>query len=378
MSFASILRAIVSECGGGVGAVLMGADGIPIEPDVERTIGHIKMARALPPAIENYIRCAKPIQGKTQLLIDAMGAGEYYGSNVNGDYFPEDALRHKGSDYGHETFMHYAYPFKHHVNKDPARAYGEKVTLSAYDPVMHRVLLIVRIDDSKCSDILNDLANGHYWDVSMGCKVPWDECSICRNRAKNRREYCPHLRYQMNKILPDGRRVFAYNHLPKFFDISFVTIGAEKASHILKKVASPAIGPTALHGHIKSSAVAAEVFYGKAAEDKRADIEKDVPSQPAAGVSGVTRKDRVRLNQHMDAAGALKSCEPPLPADRECLIRRLPRPRLTRSGWVTPPASSPAIRSAMACGSRWSSPMPSITPLTKLSISSMRRWVRRR
>jgi len=31
MSFRSILRNIVDECGGGLGAVLMGADGIPIE-----------------------------------------------------------------------------------------------------------------------------------------------------------------------------------------------------------------------------------------------------------------------------------------------------------------------------------------------------------
>ena len=31
MSFASILREIVLECGGGIGAVLMGTDGIPID-----------------------------------------------------------------------------------------------------------------------------------------------------------------------------------------------------------------------------------------------------------------------------------------------------------------------------------------------------------
>jgi predicted regulator of Ras-like GTPase activity (Roadblock/LC7/MglB family) len=31
MSFAEILRSIVEECGGGIGAALMGSDGIPIE-----------------------------------------------------------------------------------------------------------------------------------------------------------------------------------------------------------------------------------------------------------------------------------------------------------------------------------------------------------
>jgi len=280
----------------------------PIEPDLDRTIGHIKMARPLPPEIEQYIRTAKPIQGKTQLLIDAMGAGEFYGSNVNGDYFPEEALRADGPDYGHKTFQLYAYPFKHHVNKDPGRAYGEKVTLSSYDPYMHRVLLIVSVDDSKCQDILGDLAQNKYWDVSMGCRVPWDECSICHNRAKNRGEYCPHLRYQMNKILQDGRRVFAYNRLPKFFDISFVTIGAEKASHVLRKVAHAGT-PGA------SSAAIGELYYSKLADqEKEADIEKDVPSQPVATATGVTTEDKSKLLSFMDAAGEVKMREPELPA----------------------------------------------------------------
>ena len=296
----------------------------PIEADIERTVGHIKMARPLPPAIEQYIRTAKPIPGKTQLLIDAMGAGEYYGSNVNGDYFPEEALSHKGSDYGYETFMHYAYPFKHHVNKDPARAYGDKVTLADYDPHMHRVLLIVAVDDLKCQDILGDLARNHYWDVSMGCKVPWDQCSICKNKARNRSEYCTHLRYQMNKILQDGRRVFAYNWLPKFFDISFVTIGAEKASHLLKKVAMTHVALTErgmeIGGHIKSSAELGELYYDKAAaaakraaQAKRAEIDKDVPSQPAANIQGATTEDKAKLVSFMDDAGEAKTLEPTMP-----------------------------------------------------------------
>ncbi len=141
----------------------------PIEPDLDRSISHIKMARELPPQIEGYLRNAAPIPGKTQLLIDAMGSSDYYGQNVNGDAFPTEALDHKGPDYGYETFMHYAYPYKFHVNKDVARAYGDKVTLADYDRTMHRVLLIVCVDDRKCADILSDLENNKYWDVSMGC-----------------------------------------------------------------------------------------------------------------------------------------------------------------------------------------------------------------
>jgi hypothetical protein len=141
----------------------------PIEPDRERTVGHIKMARPLPPRVEHYIKTAKPIAGKTQLLIDALGAGEYWGPNSNSDYFPEEALRHEGDDYGFRTFEKYAHPFKHHANGSPTRAYGDRVRLAEYDPVMHRVLLVCSVHDDKCQDILGDLAKGRYWDVSMGC-----------------------------------------------------------------------------------------------------------------------------------------------------------------------------------------------------------------
>src|SRR5690606_39801850 len=125
------------------------------------------------------------------------------------------------------------------------------------------------VDDRKCSDILNDLANGKYWDVSMGCRVPWDECSICKNRARNRGEYCAHLRYQMNRILEDGRRVCAYNWRPKFFDISFVPIGAEKASHVLAKVAHQI--PVY---EIRSSAELGEIYYSKLSEAEKRSTEQ--------------------------------------------------------------------------------------------------------
>ncbi|RKX67341.1 MAG: hypothetical protein DRP42_00655 [Tenericutes bacterium] len=92
-----------------------------------------------------------------------------HNSNVNGDWFPEKALANESDTHGYRTFMRYGHPFKHHVNKDPARAYGDRVTLSSYASDMHRVLLIVSLHDNKCFDILNDLANGVYWDVSMGC-----------------------------------------------------------------------------------------------------------------------------------------------------------------------------------------------------------------
>ena len=38
MSFREILRGIVEECGGGIGAALMGSDGVPIEEVVSERL----------------------------------------------------------------------------------------------------------------------------------------------------------------------------------------------------------------------------------------------------------------------------------------------------------------------------------------------------
>jgi len=127
-----------------------------------------KTAAEYHPTIASYINDAKPIKGKTQVLITALGAGEYWGDNVNGDYFPETALAHPGTDYGYETFKHYAKVFKHHINKPSSPSYGE-VLLSVYNPVYHRVELVVTIDHALAPDIISRVESGDYPDWSMGC-----------------------------------------------------------------------------------------------------------------------------------------------------------------------------------------------------------------
>lgn len=200
-------------------------------------------AGELHPEIDKYIRNAKPIPGKSILLIDAMGAGEYWGSNSNGDYFSVDQLAHEGNDYGHKTFMIYAYPYKHHQNeamkKDPKRRYGDKVALSVYHEPMHRVQLIVVVNNNQCTDILDSIEGGSYPDVSMACGVKYDQCSYCGSIHRTRRDYCDHAKYMLNKTFGDGKQVYLYNHHPRFHDISFVLIGAEKGAKTLLKIASP-------------------------------------------------------------------------------------------------------------------------------------------
>lgn len=191
------------------------------------------------------------------VLVSALGASEYWSSNVNGDAFPiaslinspsgwndksVEEMRKIGKDwpYGYPTFMN-AYPYKHHQNKNPSRAFGN-VVLSIWNPKMFRVELVVFLDKEKCKefgaeDVYQRIENGEFPDVSMGTKVPYDICSICGHKSKTTRDYCFHAKYEMNKIYPDGRKVCVINDYPRFFDISFVFIGADKSAKMLAKLA---------------------------------------------------------------------------------------------------------------------------------------------
>jgi hypothetical protein len=281
--------------------------------DAERS--HLeKTASEYHPTVAAYINSAKPIPGKMQVLLTALGAGEWWGSNVNGDFFPEEALAHEGPDYGYKTFETSAKVYKHHVNKDPARSYGD-VLLSVYNPTYHRVELVVAVDLGSGKDIADRIENGDYPDWSMGCKVPYDVCSICGNRAPTRAQYCEHAKYYLNKIWPaTGQQVYVINTRPKFHDISQVLIGADRIAKTLMKVASQK------SFYDVSSAYAAEkraesglwvprgfskVSGVKKAVDKKATMVKEVPAEPPASADAV--KDLI------EAIKETKARELPLP-----------------------------------------------------------------
>jgi hypothetical protein len=241
------------------------------------------------PTIEEYIKNAKKIPGKTQILLTALGASEFWGDNVNSDAFPESQLAHEGEDYGYRTFLTMAKLYKHHVNKDPNNSYGD-VLLSVYNPVYHRVELIVTVDHVSGKDIIDKMDAGIYPSFSMGCKIPYDVCSICGNKAPNRKHYCEHLRYQLGQIHPEtNRKVFAINIKPKFFDISYVLIPADKTAFMLKKVASSTQRATI------SSAYVAEkkASYKDAAIKKLSEMEKEVPLSPP-GSTDLVRDEKAR------------------------------------------------------------------------------------
>lgn len=153
--------------------------------ELEKTAGTTML-----PAVAKYIASLRPVQGAQYVLVNALGAGEYYSSNINADHFPEAGLIHcppnwtgnpvvdkarVGSwPYGFPTFYG-AHAFAHHRNKDADRAYGD-IELAAWHDTMKRVELVVRVDYDKClrfggTSIWDRLKSGQFLNVSMGCFV---------------------------------------------------------------------------------------------------------------------------------------------------------------------------------------------------------------
>lgn len=184
--------------------------------------------------IQKFWDSMQPDSQSSFLWVIGVSAREFYGCNNNGDAFDETDLIKT-----HNRFVDTAHVFMQHVNKDPAKSIGKPV-FSWYNDVMHRVELILRIDKNMANSvaIVAKIENGDPIFVSMGCTVDYDVCSICGNAARTRSEYCDHLRYNMRKILPDGRQVYALNPNPKFFDISIVARQADPTAFTLDKRAS--------------------------------------------------------------------------------------------------------------------------------------------
>jgi len=93
-------------------------------------------------------------------------------------------------------------------------------------------------------DLYDRIAGGEFPDTSMGAKVPYDRCSICNHYARSPADYCVHVRqgasppYGMRAILGDGRMCGVYNDYPRFFDDSYVFIGAERSAKVMTNVTS--------------------------------------------------------------------------------------------------------------------------------------------
>ncbi len=202
------------------------------------------------------------------VLVNAMGSGEFWGANRNGDYFPDEPLHRD-----HKTFEKLGHAYKHHVNKDPEKSFGQ-VKIAVFNPDMHRVELVLELDNKRAQEVLKRIEDGDYPAVSMGVKVPHDTCSICGKKSKKISDYCEHLKNQMGLTLEDGRKVYAINDTDlKFFDISFVRIPADRTASVLSKVAS-------IKAEVPSAIIAQEFL--KASGIKESTINKVVDGTVAA------------------------------------------------------------------------------------------------
>lgn len=182
----------------------------------------------------------------------AIGATEDYGPNRNADGFTRECCKNY-----HQTFEKYARFYRDHANKNPAKSYGI-VKASAYHEPMKRIELLCALNGSKeaaerngglvADKEMEKLANGDDIGVSMACKIPFDVCSGCGNKARTRAEYCDStenggmckaggLKHNLGRVLADGHILHADNPNPTFFDISHVFRPADRIAYVFGKVA---------------------------------------------------------------------------------------------------------------------------------------------
>jgi hypothetical protein len=192
--------------------------------------------------------------GEIPIHLIAIGATEYYGPNRNGDGFSEACCKRY-----HDTFVKHARWYRNHQNKDPQKSYGV-IKYSAYNDTMHRLELIVALNGTKeaarrnggllADKELEKIASGKEdWGVSMACKVAYDVCSGCGNRAKTKADYCtastcPYGGAADNlcKVAEDGHILHVDNPHPTWFDISDVYRPADRIAYVFGKLEKAASG----------------------------------------------------------------------------------------------------------------------------------------
>lgn len=250
--------------------------------------GNLSVGGIAPP-VKSVLSTLKPDEN-TYVLSTALSYSEHFGPNSNNDYYgynPHlkyngllnawdnigkslDNDRRKGREWSHGYPCFYGGAvYAHHRNSDPQTLGFGDIIFAHANPVMKRVELVLRIFDRVARDrghghFLERLDRGERVDTSMGAKVPFDLCSIdtdweeirklmkqfdpkkhkhwgdvvlqahakkpIRGVARTRAEYGPYMRRQAGQVLEDGRRVYVYNDIPKFFDESLVIVGADRTA----------------------------------------------------------------------------------------------------------------------------------------------------
>lgn len=177
---------------------------------------------------EELIRNNMPDDDHFLLHVIAMGDGEMYGQNRNGDWFGKEANQKY-----HPTFVKRGHFFREHNNRDPKFKIGD-IKAAAHNGDMHRVELILHGHKELAEEEYELAKQGKALSFSMACTVPGDRCNVCNNFATKSANYCDHLKHHMNQYI-EGSKKFAYaiNDDPSFFDMSRVGKPADRIAHYL-------------------------------------------------------------------------------------------------------------------------------------------------
>ena len=209
--------------------------------NIEKTAGiALKKNTELLPEIKEYISKLKPDKDKVYILAVAVAVAEYWGNNKNGDRFRFEQLypADGSTDYGYKT-LERAKIYVEHDNKPNSPSIG-RVLKAFMNHKMGRMEVIYYIERNNplAKDIIANIDAGILPDVSMGCKVAYDVCTICGKKARTTAERCEHIPRYLNKIFPDGRICGMDNIKPVFFDLSIVNNRAERIAVSMLKVAN--------------------------------------------------------------------------------------------------------------------------------------------
>lgn len=197
-----------------------------------------------------------------RLLINALGAGEYWGFNKRGDYFSEIMLNPNpplyNLEYGYKTYEKYGALYPMHIRHESTKL--GKVAMALWVDDIKRVFVIVDADKQAIAPFLEILKEGGTIPTSMGTSVKFDACSICAPeqrvllsmhpdeiekkafpgvRFSPREKPCEHIPDKVTQLDKNsGEYIYMINYYPVFKDISLVTSPADESSRVLLKVAS--------------------------------------------------------------------------------------------------------------------------------------------
>lgn len=190
------------------------------------------------------INSTKLAPDEVMVHLPLVGATEFYSNNRNGDGFRKKACQNY-----HHTFVKLGRLYRDHANEDPYNSYG-RIIASTYREPLGRLELLVGYNGSPKTATVNGghvadrelqkLASGTMNSSSMACRVAYDVCSGCGNKARHRGEYCTPdmckyggLRDHIGQIASDGHSLHADNPHPYFFDCSDVPKPAERIANAL-------------------------------------------------------------------------------------------------------------------------------------------------